>query len=219
MSSADSSFDPVLPDLYSTAIDTIPAYLHRVPLRLVEWARHWNGPAKDFDDELANEIHVITHGEAFLIPTAIKAPVRDTFERSHWHVFPFSWGEEQRGILYFQRQVNVSLAVKNARREYGTFLAELSGLILDTVAMRLRLSSQAPFSSAECASLLAKLRPREHEILCLIVAGTSNRNIATILGLEIRTVESYLYRLYHRLGVHSRAEAIAVGLTRNISAR
>jgi DNA-binding CsgD family transcriptional regulator len=54
----------------------------------------------------------------------------------------------------------------------------------------------------------AGLSPRELEVLRLLAAGRSNREIADALFLSARTVERHLTHLYTKLGVRGRAEAI-----------
>lgn len=56
--------------------------------------------------------------------------------------------------------------------------------------------------------------PRGLEILKLVSAGLSNEEIAARLGIKVRTVKSHLAELYSRLGVHSRTQAVRLGLER-----
>jgi DNA-binding CsgD family transcriptional regulator len=49
------------------------------------------------------------------------------------------------------------------------------------------------------------LTEREHEIAGLVSMGHSNRQIATRLGMSIRTVESHLGHIFGKLEVTSRA--------------
>ncbi|MBI3361461.1 MAG: response regulator transcription factor [Chloroflexi bacterium] len=48
---------------------------------------------------------------------------------------------------------------------------------------------------------------RELEVLRLVAAGATNKQIAQQLYLSVRTVEGHLARLYAKLGVNSRTEA------------
>ena len=57
-------------------------------------------------------------------------------------------------------------------------------------------------------ALTQTLTAREREILRLLAEGLSNKAIATRLYLSVRTVEGHLARLYEKLGVHSRTEAM-----------
>ena len=53
------------------------------------------------------------------------------------------------------------------------------------------------------------LTPREHEILSLLVDGLNQNEIANRLVISPKTVATHIQRILHKLGVHSRAEAIS----------
>jgi DNA-binding NarL/FixJ family response regulator len=52
------------------------------------------------------------------------------------------------------------------------------------------------------------LTPRELEVLRLLAAGSTIRQVATRTGISPRTVESHVTRLYRKLGVATRVQAI-----------
>lgn len=52
------------------------------------------------------------------------------------------------------------------------------------------------------------LSPREHEVLCLIEKGLTYEEIAQALGITWHTVTGYLRRVYRKLEVNSRGEAV-----------
>jgi DNA-binding NarL/FixJ family response regulator len=54
------------------------------------------------------------------------------------------------------------------------------------------------------------LTPRERQVLDMLAQGLSNQQIARRLDLSVRTVESHLTRVYAKLGVGSRTEAVLV---------
>ncbi|MEU8872177.1 helix-turn-helix transcriptional regulator [Streptomyces javensis] len=54
-----------------------------------------------------------------------------------------------------------------------------------------------------------QLSPRQIEILSLIANGHRDKEIAKLLGMSVRTVDSHLQRLYDRYGVRSRAAIVA----------
>ncbi|MDP0499340.1 MAG: response regulator transcription factor [Verrucomicrobiota bacterium JB022] len=56
------------------------------------------------------------------------------------------------------------------------------------------------------------LSPREREILHLLAKGYSNKMIASELTLTQGTVKAHVIRLFQKLNVHSRTEAIKKGL-------
>jgi two-component system, NarL family, response regulator NreC len=64
-----------------------------------------------------------------------------------------------------------------------------------------------------------KLSPRQREVLRLIAEGRRMKEIAAILDLSTRTVESHKYEMMRSLGVESTAElvryAIQIGLIEN----
>jgi LuxR family maltose regulon positive regulatory protein len=70
-------------------------------------------------------------------------------------------------------------------------------------------SPAAPTASAPAHSLLDPLTERELEVLLLIAAGLSNREIADRLVLALSTVKSYVNTIYSKLQVQSRTQAVA----------
>jgi DNA-binding NarL/FixJ family response regulator len=68
-----------------------------------------------------------------------------------------------------------------------------------------RLARQA----REGSEIEAALTPREHEILTLVSRGLTTRRIGGRLGISPRTVETHVSKLYRKLGVRTRVEAVA----------
>jgi DNA-binding NarL/FixJ family response regulator len=60
--------------------------------------------------------------------------------------------------------------------------------------------------------LVAALTTREKEVLALIAEGLTASQIARRLGVTQKTVESHIGRLYAKLQVRTRTEAVAKGL-------
>jgi DNA-binding NarL/FixJ family response regulator len=58
----------------------------------------------------------------------------------------------------------------------------------------------------------AGLSPREEEILALVAQGLSNQEIADRLFLTINTLKSHIRGAYRKIGVSSRAQAVAWAL-------
>jgi DNA-binding CsgD family transcriptional regulator len=65
------------------------------------------------------------------------------------------------------------------------------------------------FAKQQRAALLSRLTRREHEVLRLLAAGSSNRDIAQRLGVRYTTVRSYVRALIGKLDAHSALEAVA----------
>jgi DNA-binding NarL/FixJ family response regulator len=64
----------------------------------------------------------------------------------------------------------------------------------------------------EKQELLDPLTPRETEILDLIADGRSNAEIAQVLVVEEKTIKNHITRLYSKLNINSRYEAIRLKL-------
>ena len=61
----------------------------------------------------------------------------------------------------------------------------------------------------ERVSALGGLTAREQEVLALVAAGRTNRQIGTSLAIKPRTVEKHVENIRAKLGARSRAEAAA----------
>jgi DNA-binding NarL/FixJ family response regulator len=60
------------------------------------------------------------------------------------------------------------------------------------------------------------LSQREIQVLQLISKGMRNKEIATILGISIETVQGYIKSMFVKLAVNDRTAAVNVGLKRSI---
>jgi DNA-binding NarL/FixJ family response regulator len=60
------------------------------------------------------------------------------------------------------------------------------------------------------------LTPRENEILNLIVQGIANSAIADKLFISLQTVRNHIKKIYEKLQVHSKAQAVAKVLKNKI---
>jgi DNA-binding NarL/FixJ family response regulator len=56
----------------------------------------------------------------------------------------------------------------------------------------------------------ARLTDREQQVLSLLAAGLHSKAIATRLVISPKTVATHIQRILAKLGVHSRAEAVAL---------
>ena len=58
----------------------------------------------------------------------------------------------------------------------------------------------------------ASLTAREREVLRAIATGARSSQVATELGITERTVKAHLASIYQKLGVDSRAAAVAIAV-------
>jgi DNA-binding CsgD family transcriptional regulator len=63
----------------------------------------------------------------------------------------------------------------------------------------------------------AGLTPRQVEVLGLVAAGMTNAQIAKELFISLRTVETHLTSIYHKLGVTSRSAATRYALEHDLA--
>jgi len=87
----------------------------------------------------------------------------------------------------------------------GQFDNELRELTAGRNGSRLnRISGEAASPS------LGVLSPREREVLALLARGFPYKEIASSSCISVCTVNTYVRRIYHKLRVHSRAQAVAI---------
>jgi len=89
----------------------------------------------------------------------------------------------------------------------------LTGVLADLVRhgdRRERKDEMAPFSS---------LTPREHEILCHLSEGQSNKVIARHLDISDGTVKLHVKAILRKLSVHSRVEAAVMAVEKGVCSR
>ena len=60
------------------------------------------------------------------------------------------------------------------------------------------------------------LTPRERQVLVLLANGASQAEIADELVISSRTVAAHIDHILQKLGVHSRAQAVAVAYRENL---
>ena len=101
--------------------------------------------------------------------------------------------------------------------EWGITLAitapELAQVVQEAVAGQLEDSAIAQeWDTADYLGQEAGLTPREAGVLALVVQGRSNVELAEELFLSINSVKSYIRSAYRKLGVTSRAQAVAWGV-------
>ncbi len=109
--------------------------------------------------------------------------------------------------------------LKDTDREtlFSTIRAAARGetLLKPEVMSRLfaRMGAGAPLGSSP-----TDLTGRELEVLKAVAEGERSKEIAARLGISERTVKAHLASIYHKLGVDSRAAAIAVAAQKGLLA-
>jgi len=84
---------------------------------------------------------------------------------------------------------------------------------IHAVAAGLRVRApERGFEAASEAWPSQLLTPREIEVLAAMAKGQSNKEIARLLVISLHTVKFHIEAIFRKLGVRSRAEAVARGL-------
>ena len=68
--------------------------------------------------------------------------------------------------------------------------------------------AEPPEAAANDAEGTISLTKREQEVLEYIARGFSYAEIARLQGITVHTVQTYIKKLYGKLAVHSRSEAV-----------
>jgi len=108
--------------------------------------------------------------------------------------------------------------LKDTDREtlLNTIRAAARGETLLKPEIMARLLSQAESSSASKPHSHLDLTDREREVLAAVARGERSKEIAAQMGITERTVKAHLASIYNKLGVDSRAAAIAVASLRGL---
>jgi len=89
-------------------------------------------------------------------------------------------------------------------------------LLSPDVMQKLMAFTRSPASSRVAIPTGFQLTDREKEVLDAVATGETNRAIAHRLGISERTVKAHLTSIFNKLGVDSRAAAIAVAAEKGI---
>ena len=107
--------------------------------------------------------------------------------------------------------------LKDTDREtlFNTIRAAARGETLLKPEIIARVLTQTGGTGA-AAALATDLTERELEVLKAVAQGERSKEIAVSLGISERTVKAHLASIYNRLGVDSRAAAIAVAAQKGL---
>lgn len=118
-------------------------------------------------------------------------------------------------IIFLTGHGNVSMSARAFRRGAVDFMEKPfdEDLLLERIneaIRRDRADRDTRNRQADAAARLASLTPRESEVLWLIVAGRTNKEIAALLDLSNRTVETHRGRIMSKTGARTLADLIAL---------
>lgn len=123
-------------------------------------------------------------------------------------------------VIFITGHGDVPIAVEALRAGAVDFIEKPfdDERLLTAVGDALELSRCTKVQGAEVESIatrLARLTPREREVLNGLVGGQRNRMIAHDLGLSPRTVEVHRARVMEKMGARSLSDLLRMALTAN----
>ena len=116
--------------------------------------------------------------------------------------------------MFVDRGLLVSFVLNRTKRDFSDRECALLNLVRRPLAALYRslLALERPQDTAAFDKL--PITPREREVLTWVAAGKSDRQIADILGMSLRTVQKHLQNIYAKLGVETRTAAVMRALGR-----
>jgi DNA-binding NarL/FixJ family response regulator len=100
----------------------------------------------------------------------------------------------------------------------GAALEEI-GRAIRTVARGETYLDPRVASRAAALARAPRLSPRERDVLRLLAAGNSNKEIAAALHVTERTVKFHVTSIFNKLGAENRAQAVTIAHQRGLIAR
>ncbi len=126
------------------------------------------------------------------------------------------YGDERSVLASIEAGATGYLLKDDSEEDFVARILELKAggsPITPIIARRLlqRFQSTAPATEGEDTAAAATLSAREREVLNLLARGFTYQEIAGLLDVSPHTVGTYVKRLYEKLQVHSRGEAVFEG--------
>ena len=121
-------------------------------------------------------------------------------------------------IIFLTGHGNVSMSAKAFRTGAIDFLEKPfdEAVLLERIHEALgidKTNRESAARHAHASSRLSVLTPREREVMLLLVAGNTNKEIAAKLDLSTRTIETHRGRVMDKTGVQSVAELVELAIS------
>jgi FixJ family two-component response regulator len=115
-------------------------------------------------------------------------------------------------LVFVTAHGDVPLAVEAMRKGASNFLEKpfSDDALID--AIRAAIANARNHAVEAGDDRLARLSPRERQVMDLVVASKPNKIIADVLGISVKTVELHRSNMMNKLGVRSLPELMKVAL-------
>jgi DNA-binding NarL/FixJ family response regulator len=123
---------------------------------------------------------------------------------------------------YVRRLLKAGVAGYVLKKSAGAELANSiravhrGGLVLDPEVARAAMESGNPAAPGEAADPYDALTDREKQVLKLVAEGRSNKEVAEVLGISVKTAMSHREHVMEKLGVHNRTELVRFALKKGV---
>jgi two-component system response regulator FixJ len=116
-------------------------------------------------------------------------------------------------LIFVTAHGDVPLAVEAMRRGASDFIEKpFDSDTLIGAVQRALAAVPADDDDGEARRKLAKLTPREREVMEYVIAGKFNKVIADILNISVKTVELHRANMMGKLGVHNVQELVRLAM-------
>src|SRR5262249_26244536 len=147
------------------------------------------------------------------LAAALALPLADAVAR-HVESLQSSDGEALLAVSADYRAIGDRVAAADAAAQAGAILTRAEhrsrGLYAAAIAQELANECGGLCTPALRSPLGVPLTGRQRDVIELVVAGLSNREIADRLVMSVRTVEGHVYRACQRVGAQTREELAAI---------
>jgi len=122
---------------------------------------------------------------------------------------------------YVRRLLKAGVSGYLLKKSAGAELAnsirsvQRGGLVLDPAVARLAMEDAGPRAAAD-ADPYESLTDREKQVLKLVAEGLSNKEVAEVLGISVKTAMSHREKVMEKLALHNRTELVRFALKRGV---
>jgi DNA-binding CsgD family transcriptional regulator len=184
------------------SVEVFARYAHQNPL-VAHYAHTRNGRAMRFSDLVTREqLHELDLYQLVYKQLGVEYQLAFTLPHTKGRIL---------GVALSRRDRDFTDAERDPARA-GPPLPDPGVSQLDPVHRRAQGPRPAGTAAARAAARAALTR-RQAEVLRIVSSGASERDVATSLGISVRTVQKHLERCYRTLGVDSRSRAAAIAWT------
>ena len=122
---------------------------------------------------------------------------------------------------YVRRLLKAGVACYVLKKSAGAELAAAiravhrGGLVLDPEVARAAMQDAGPDGEGS-PDLYETLTDREKQVLKLVAEGKSNKEVAVVLGISVKTAMSHRERMMEKLQLHNRTELVRYALRQGV---